>query len=642
MFFKNFLRSFRTVGDIFKPPFGGLWLVVTLYFLWTYLVYPHSPTLRGDLPDTDDYMYLTQVLDWLKGQGWYDNIQYRLDPPHGVPIHFSRLAMLPMAGMMKVFQLLGLGPKGSAQLMAIFLPVMLLGVFFLIMRWMAETFVPKKWAGVTSFVGIFATQATYQFQPGHVDHHHLIIMLVAVALGCAARMMLRPDMHRWPFLAGLIMAFALVIALEVLPWLLLLSAFLGFWVMIKGGNAARGGLLYALTLFVGSALGLLVTRPPTDLFNLDVLAYSITYVILTGCIAVAFAGVYLATRAPMVGRIIVGLALAVGAGLWFLKSFPMLIGGPYGGIDPELVRIILNEINEAQPLKTGDNTWFNVFWLTASIVVALPACFVFLRRAVGLDRWLWALATIFLIAGTGLTYFYQRRFIGVMNMAEIVPLSTLLYRGWGWIGANFRGRKQFFAEMGLILLVGPLPAVLFPALIDNRSFNIGVILFPVSISIGGSACETFALENALRDPMKLGRKQLLIMNTMGSGPELLFRTNHKILSAPYHMNVQGNVDSARFFSTPYPDEAEAIARRRHVDLVVACNYVENFYFHGSATDSYANNSGPGRDFAPHFVELLIQGRFPPWLKPIKVPGLTNYVIYEVVPEAKEGARAKKG
>ena len=33
----------------------------------------------------------------LKGAGWYDNIQHRLNPPDGVMIHFSRLAMIPMA-----------------------------------------------------------------------------------------------------------------------------------------------------------------------------------------------------------------------------------------------------------------------------------------------------------------------------------------------------------------------------------------------------------------------------------------------------------------------------------------------------------------------------------------------------------------
>src|SRR5580698_5544272 len=97
----SLLRTLRSTGDIFKPPFNGLWLAAVLYFFWTYLVFPHSPVLRGEFPDTDDYMYLNQILDWMKGQGWYDNVQHRLDPPDGVPIQFSRLVMLPMAGIIK-------------------------------------------------------------------------------------------------------------------------------------------------------------------------------------------------------------------------------------------------------------------------------------------------------------------------------------------------------------------------------------------------------------------------------------------------------------------------------------------------------------------------------------------------------------
>ena len=67
----------RFFTAIFTPPFAALPLAVWIYFVWCFLVYPHSPVLQGNLPDSDDYMYLDQVLDWLRGQGWYDNVQSR-------------------------------------------------------------------------------------------------------------------------------------------------------------------------------------------------------------------------------------------------------------------------------------------------------------------------------------------------------------------------------------------------------------------------------------------------------------------------------------------------------------------------------------------------------------------------------------
>ncbi len=627
----SFVRSLRSFGEVFLPPFDGLWLVATLYFAWSYLVFPHSPVMHGDLPDTDDYMYLVQILDWLHGQGWYDNVQHRLNPPDGVPIHFSRLAMLPMAAMIKFIEFLGLGPKGSATIMAMVYPVMLLAWLFGVLRWCAQSIMAKEWVGATAFVGVFAVQTTYMFQPGHVDHHNIIIVLVMLALGSAFRMMQNPEQHRWPLYIGLLMAVGMTIALEILPWILLLSAFIGFWGVMRGGTTLRAGLLYSMVFLVGSALCLLITRPPSDLFNLDVLTYSVVYVILAAGIAVTFAGAFLATRAPLLMRAIVALLVAVISGYAFFHHFPEMVAGPYGGIDPALARIILDEISEAQPLKEPATQWLSVFWMIGSFTIAVPAGIYFWVKSSGVQRWLWSLLMVLLLASLALSLFYQRRFIATANALEILPMTMLLQQGWSWIGANWRGRKQFFAEVMLILITGPLLVVLVPAMADGRSFNTGVFLYSVTFGVEESACETYDLENALRNPLGIGSRQRMIMNPMGLGPELLFRTQHKVLAAPFHMDVEGNVDATRFFSTPYPEEAEAIARRRHIDLVVTCALVESYYFHKKPWDKTDDVSGPGQDFAPHFIERLVQGHIPAWLKPMKVPGLKNYFIYEVLP-----------
>src|SRR5260370_41349134 len=46
---------------------------------------------------TDDAMRLVEVRDLLAGQGWFDLTQYRLNPPDGVVMHWSRLIDLPLA-----------------------------------------------------------------------------------------------------------------------------------------------------------------------------------------------------------------------------------------------------------------------------------------------------------------------------------------------------------------------------------------------------------------------------------------------------------------------------------------------------------------------------------------------------------------
>ena len=51
------------------------------------------------LGDTDDNMRLMQVRALLDGQGWYDLRNYRLNPPGGFDIHWSRIVDLPIAGL---------------------------------------------------------------------------------------------------------------------------------------------------------------------------------------------------------------------------------------------------------------------------------------------------------------------------------------------------------------------------------------------------------------------------------------------------------------------------------------------------------------------------------------------------------------
>ena len=50
----------------------------------------------------DDFMRMVQVLDWTDGQGWSDTVQRRLNPPAGVPMHWSRFADAPLAALISL------------------------------------------------------------------------------------------------------------------------------------------------------------------------------------------------------------------------------------------------------------------------------------------------------------------------------------------------------------------------------------------------------------------------------------------------------------------------------------------------------------------------------------------------------------
>lgn len=623
-------RQLQGVGALFRPPFEGLWLALLLYYFWCFFVHPESQILRGNLPDPDDYMYLDQLLDWLKGQGWYDNVQHRIDPPLGAPIHFSRLAQVPMAALTLLFEALGVKPKGAALLMAVIEPPILFGFFFAAVRWLGKEFLPRGWAGVTAFVALFGTGVLFAFSPGHVDHHGLVLTLVVFGLGAALRMMRQPEEPRWAVLAGAFLAAALAIALEVLPWIAMISGWLGLWAAVKGGKAARSGIAYGLGLYLASIALLALARPPLHFFAEDIQSYSIVYVFLTGGIAVSFAAVALGGKWPVL-RIVLGGSTAALCGTMFLRHFPALLGGPWGGVEKEVASLLLDNMYEAQPLfRILGHDWLKLLVYTLYPLLALGMSVYFLKQAKAEERWRLGLAAVLLAAAIGLGLFYQFRFQTYMGAFSILPLSLMLARGWQWAGEHWRGRKRFYAELGLILLAGPLPAIVLPAAVNGVSFNTGVLLFPAA-AYKPNVCDMYALEQVLHMAPFNDGKPRSVANVTGLGPELLFRApeTYSFLAAPYHMDVPGNIDSWHFFTTRDEKEAEKIARARHLDLVVACYAIPHMYMDDGPPGKKAAEEKTAKETRPHFIERLIINQVPPWLKRANLPQLKNYVIYKV-------------
>src|SRR5690349_4439966 len=77
-----------------------LWLLLGWLATCAWLLYDrwHAVQIFA-LGDTDDNMRMMQVRALLEGQSWFDLRQYRLSPPTGADIHWSRLVDLPIAGL---------------------------------------------------------------------------------------------------------------------------------------------------------------------------------------------------------------------------------------------------------------------------------------------------------------------------------------------------------------------------------------------------------------------------------------------------------------------------------------------------------------------------------------------------------------
>ncbi|MDE2029034.1 MAG: hypothetical protein KGI97_00555 [Alphaproteobacteria bacterium] len=622
-------KFFAGVARIFMPPFAGLPLIMWAFFIIAYVALPHYPAWHGDLPDPDDYTYLSQTLAWLHGQNWFDNVQHRMNPPFGVPIHYSRIAEMPIAACIMLFRVFHYSWRGAALFASFLLPVIYLGFLFAALRWTAAKLASPDWARLSAFIVMFAAAYLFKFAPGQVDHHGLEGILTIVAVGAVVRMFERPERIRWGALAGFVLALALAIALETLPWLAIIATAIGLWTVAERRKTARGATIFSVSLFVTSVACLALDRPVADILTQDILVYSVTYVYLTGGIALALlcAAAVSGMKNARLRWLIAGV-VAVGLGVAFFMRFPALLVGPYGAMDKTLAKLFFANLQEAIPLLDRFTPFQQVLRLGTSLI-GLAACVVFLRRTTGDKKWAWGLVAALLAAAMGLAVFYQVRVLLYATLFAVLPLTFFAERGWAWIGAHYEGRKRFWAEICLVLLLGPLTGVLFPALQDGRSFNTGVFLFPAETF--DDSCYFPGLDRFLDQPEYAARAPLRIMNMMDSGPEILFRTPHAVMAAPYHTNVRGNLDSLAFFSATDMAKAHQIAKTDDIDFVVMCRDIPDMYLAGKGPHYvvYPNGEVAMKPNASLAGQMAFH-HAPAWLEEISVPPMLGYQLFSVV------------
>ena len=213
-------------------PFVGIWLLASVIMVvasW------HAIT-HLEFPDPDDALRLQQVRDWLAGQSWFDVTQYRLDPPGGVPMHWSRLVDLPIAGLILLLRPV-LGSAGAELVAIVMVPLLTMGVVMALVARLTTRLLDRQHALLAALLVPVSVAAMAQLRPLRVDHHGWQIAL-AVAGALAA---LDTNRRRSGLIAGCLASVWLQISLEGLPFAVALAALFGVrWLIdLRRAGAAR-------------------------------------------------------------------------------------------------------------------------------------------------------------------------------------------------------------------------------------------------------------------------------------------------------------------------------------------------------------------------------------------------------------------
>ena len=568
------------------------WLLVAAWYVWS----DWNLVRWLSLGDTDDNMRLMQVRAWLAGQGWYDLTNYRLNPPTGFNIHWSRIVDLPLAGLILFFRLFTSNfwaerlACGIAPLIP--LSITMLGVGATVRRLIH----PLSWP--LAIVFLLGTAATMlMFLPERIDHHgwQLAMLSLTVAGLCDRR-----DV-RGGLMIGLASAVSLSIGLEMLPYCAMAGAILALrWVWDR--TEARRLAAYAVSLGGGAAFGFAAFASNA---NYAMRCDALTPVWLSVCVAAGALLLVMAWANPEARGLRIAMAVVAGGVIvaGFVHFFPQCLGRPEG-VSPELEKNWLNNVREAKPIYK--HPFRLAFPIAALPIVGMVGVLWGTWRARRTPALIgWTAVALFVVFAT-LMLLWQVR-AGPAAQLLAVPGATLL--GWTilpWLLNHRSLPVRVGGTAAAFLLVSGLFAGLIIKYLPVDRPN------AYTRRVNGSTgnCVRYTVLKALDHyPAQT------IFTFVDLGPRLITVTHHTAIAGPYHRNGDAILDVQHAFGGS-ERQAHAIIRRHGATLLLVCPN------HSESTNYRARNPGG-------FYDRLAHGQTPAWLTPLPLPRNSPLRLFKV-------------
>ena len=294
---------------------------------------------------TDDAMRLVEVRDFLAGQSWFDLTQYRLNPPAGVEMHWSRLIDLALALLIKSGAMVVSRPAAEAAALVVWPTAMLL-VFLAGVSRLARELAGHTAARVAVVFAVLMAPVLQHFRAGAIDHHNVQLALTIWSLALFARLPARP---RDSAIAGALSALSVAIGQEMVAAVAVLAAVVGLRWVVAGEDTKHATIAYAMALAAGSLVLGVATIAPARYFAVDCDAISIAQVGALGLGGFGLTALAVMPRLNSVAsRMFAAAALAALIAAAVEIGAPQCLGDPYGKLDPRLITLWLASVSEGR------------------------------------------------------------------------------------------------------------------------------------------------------------------------------------------------------------------------------------------------------------------------------------------------------
>ncbi|MBB4658280.1 hypothetical protein GGQ59_000780 [Parvularcula dongshanensis] len=537
----------------------------------------------------DDHTRLVQVRDLLSGQGFQDVTQYRLGGAQGLPMHWSRLVDLPIAGVIAVLAPV-VGPSSAERMAVVIVPLLALLALLGTMGWVLRSMVRGALVPVGLAAAALLPDLAFQFAPGRIDHH---AWQAVAAAACLLGLLVRVPWRGGLLIGGAGAVWA-QISTEALPYLAGFALITGVASLRSRDEAARAA-VYLGSLAVLSLLLFAALRPRA--------AWSWDWCDALGAghlAAFAVAGLVVAPL-PFLRRAWARAGLlalgAGGAGVAFAAIAPTCLANPFSAMDPVVQEVWYASILEGLPITAQPGGWAASFVVLALLGLSATAFVALHASGEARDRWLRLFCASVVAVLVALAF---RRASGVAELYLLPGLVALLPIWWRWARRREALLPRVFGTVLTIVVLCPL----------TLSGGVGA-LWKLDWSEGTPRAEGAAgLAAASDDDCTRGAVPARLSGGPGRGvlapidavPLLLRETPHRFLAGPYH---RGDADMRKVIDAfrEGDEAASAVMRREGLDLVVICPAAAEIAV-------YAKDAPDG------LAALLLRDEAPDWLVPV--------------------------
>lgn len=558
------------------------------------------------LPDNDDAMRLLSVRDLLAGQGWFDTVQYRILPPEGVNLHWSRYVDAPIAALQLLLRPL-VGPAGAEAWSAVLWPMLLFVALLVLTARTAKRLFGVQGANFAMLsLAMMAIFTDVYFPVGRIDHHNVQILCMTVM---TAALVLPGAPLRQGLWAGAAAGFSMAVGLEAMLFIALFALVLaGRWILLRpGADSMLGG--FGLAFPVSAALLLAGQTAPAEmaLHRCDELGWPFLAAATAGGVA-ALILVWAGARRPQ-PALRLGLAALIGAGVLAVLA-PVLMpcaAGPYADLPDEVRAGVIGRIYEtfAAPRLFAFYPSGAVAFLLPGVVTVLGAGYYWLhqRRREGATHP--AAGPLLVLAAAGVGCMLVQIRLSVMAYA-VVPLL------FGWLAtqmlAPHEGRRRPLRVLGKVLAMA---AVLAAPLLGTALMAGMALMLPRAEGLDGPALvdANCTAPGKLRVLSEIPQGR--IMAPLNFGSHILLLTDHAVAAAPYHRSPEAMTNGVIAFS------GDAAQLRSRIDagglnLVVVCK---------------------GEEYGPGSIgSALSRGEAPDWLQPVPLSD-PDILAWRVIPDS---------